>query len=230
MPPVASLISHPPFFDILHSQFGGQPDFMALFNTEDFDIENALSEEMKDCRLIIADSECWQSHKKAIQNIIHHCHLKPTLMCLGQMHGEDFTGRILPRPLKWGQFLDEVDRRLAISRDNIAAEMIDCAPFGHINISQSKWIATNGAEVPLTDRELILLHSLASTQSGALNKRTLYKAVWGYKDDLETHTLETHIYRLRQKIEPDPQNPVIIKTREDSYVLVNHENNICNTA
>lgn len=228
MPPVASFISHPPFFDILHSQFGAQPDFMAILNADDLKSDDTLSHDMKDCRLIITDSESWQNHKKDIQELIKHCYLKPAFMCLGQAQSDDFSGKMLPRPLKWGQFLDEVDRRLAISRDNITAEMIDCAPYGHIDIANSKWIAIGGAEVPLTDRELILLHSLASTQSGPLNKRTLYKAVWGYKDDLETHTLETHIYRLRQKIEPDPQNPVIIKTREDSYVLVNHENNICN--
>lgn len=74
------------------------------------------------------------------------------------------------------------------------------------------------ADIRLTDKERLLVRVLYEAGQQGLARRDLLKAVWGYADEAETHTLETHIYRLRQKLEPyNSQN--IIKAIDGFYVL-----------
>ena len=53
----------------------------------------------------------------------------------------------------------------------------------------------------LTDKERLLLRYLYEAGQEGIGRKELLKAIWGYADDAETHTLETHVYRLRQKLE-----------------------------
>lgn len=77
----------------------------------------------------------------------------------------------------------------------------------------------NGDVVILTEKERDILCVLAEHQAG-LSRSDLLTLVWGYNHAVETHTLETHVYRLRQKIEADPSVPTILVTIEDGYRLV----------
>ena len=53
----------------------------------------------------------------------------------------------------------------------------------------------------------------------AVNRQMLMHEVWGYNSTVTTHTLETHIYRLRQKIEADPTSPPLLVTEGGGYRL-----------
>lgn len=64
-------------------------------------------------------------------------------------------------------------------------------------------------EIRLTDKERLLLRFLYEAGDDGIARKQLLKDVWGYADDAETHTLETHIYRLRQKIEQHTTHEVI---------------------
>ena len=77
-----------------------------------------------------------------------------------------------------------------------------------------------GKKVRLTEKETNILKFLYRAQSGVVPRDVLLHEVWGYNAGVTTHTLETHIYRLRQKIEPDPSNARLLVTESGGYRLV----------
>ncbi len=65
-----------------------------------------------------------------------------------------------------------------------------------------------------------ILYVLNRSTDGVVARDVLLHEVWGYNAGVTTHTLETHIYRLRQKIEPDPSNARLLVTESGGYRLV----------
>ncbi len=76
-----------------------------------------------------------------------------------------------------------------------------------------------GRRVRLTEKEAAILKFLYRAGSTAVARQVLLNEVWGYNASVTTHTLETHIYRLRQKIEPDPANARLLVTEGGGYRL-----------
>ena len=78
----------------------------------------------------------------------------------------------------------------------------------------------NGQKVRLTEKETSILKYLYRTGERVASREILLNEVWGYNAGVTTHTLETHIYRLRQKIERDPSNAELLVTETGGYRLV----------
>ena len=74
-------------------------------------------------------------------------------------------------------------------------------------------------KIRLTEKETNILKFLYRAGGRTVERDTLLREVWGYNAGVRTHTLETHIYRLRQKIEPDPGNARILVTETGGYRL-----------
>jgi DNA-binding response OmpR family regulator len=74
--------------------------------------------------------------------------------------------------------------------------------------------------VRLTDKETQILEYLYRAGDRAITRDTLLGEVWGYQAGVTTHTLETHVYRLRRKIERDPARAEILVTEPGGYRLV----------
>jgi DNA-binding response OmpR family regulator len=72
----------------------------------------------------------------------------------------------------------------------------------------------------LTEKETAILKYLYRAGEKVVSRYTLLHEVWGYNAGVTTHTLETHIYRLRQKIEKDTANAEILVTESGGYKLV----------
>ncbi len=75
-------------------------------------------------------------------------------------------------------------------------------------------------KIRLTEKETNILKFLYRATEGVVPRDVLLHEVWGYNAGVTTHTLETHIYRLRQKIEPDPSNARLLVTESGGYRLV----------
>ena len=74
-------------------------------------------------------------------------------------------------------------------------------------------------KVRLTEKECAILKILYQADGERVAHRTLMEKVWGYSNTLSTHTLETHVYRLRQKIEADPTRPRLVLSKSGGYRL-----------
>ena len=81
-------------------------------------------------------------------------------------------------------------------------------------------ISPKGNKVRLTEKETSILRYLYRAGQRPVSRETLLQEVWGYNSGVTTHTLETHIYRLRQKIEKDAAAPAILVTEAGGYKLV----------
>ena len=75
-------------------------------------------------------------------------------------------------------------------------------------------------KVRLTEKETSILKYLYRSGAKVVGRETLLREVWGYNAGVTTHTLETHVYRLRQKIEADPSNAELLVTEPNGYRLV----------
>lgn len=80
-------------------------------------------------------------------------------------------------------------------------------------------ITEDEKKIRLTEKETNILKFLYRSQNGVVARDVLLHEVWGYNAGVTTHTLETHIYRLRQKIEPDPSNARLLVTESGGYRL-----------
>ena len=77
----------------------------------------------------------------------------------------------------------------------------------------------NNQKVRLTEKETSILKYLYRAGDKTVSRDVLLNEVWGYNAGVTTHTLETHIYRLRQKIEADPSNAELLVTESGGYRL-----------
>jgi hypothetical protein len=130
--------------------------------------------------------------------------------------GQDVAAPLvaLPKPLRLNQLVS----RLTEGTDSD----IDMMPLGRwrLDMAQKSLVdRETGRTDRLTDRELALLGLLIRQAPAALTREDLQSRLWGYHSEATTHTVETHIWRLRQKLEDDPASPTHLLTASDGYRL-----------
>ena len=77
----------------------------------------------------------------------------------------------------------------------------------------------NNEIIKLTEKEVAIIKYLYKAKDKIVSKNELLQEVWGYSPEVTTHTIETHIYRLRQKVEHEDVSAQIILTSDGGYQL-----------
>ncbi len=119
---------------------------------------------------------------------------------------------VITLPVRLGALLQRI-RQLSTAMPAVAMGAFIFDPALSVLVTSDK------EEVALTEKESAILKCLLRARGAFVNRRDLLTQVWGYAEGVETHTLETHIYRLRQKLEIDPARPVTLITAEQGYRL-----------
>jgi DNA-binding response OmpR family regulator len=120
----------------------------------------------------------------------------------------------LARPFRFSVLLQRL-HALASERD-VGGDGVRIGPYRFH--PAAKLLEEGGRKIRLTEKETNILKFLHDS-AGTVPRETLLHEVWGYGPAVATHTLETHIYRLRKKIEQDPGKAQILLTEEGGYRL-----------
>ena len=118
-------------------------------------------------------------------------------------------------PIKISNLIDQLNARLI--QQNYSAQ-------SNININKytldinSRVLKRSNNELKLTEREIDTIIFLKN-ENKPIKVDVLQKEVWKYGEDLETHTVETHIYRLRKKIKDTFNDDSFIQSKKDGYII-----------
>jgi DNA-binding response OmpR family regulator len=103
--------------------------------------------------------------------------------------------------------------RAALRRLNQGSEKVDLFSFDDVEVNFSKMeLHRDGQLIPLTPQEFKMLRFFLSNQERVISRTELLNEVWGYNNYPTTRTVDTHILRLRQKLEKNPTDPIHFRT------------------
>jgi DNA-binding response OmpR family regulator len=214
--------------DILREALGEQ-----LVMTEDFDVFEAASgsEAMARAKgelfdLVILDVGLPDTDGRELCKLMRKQGVKcPVLMLTGHDTDADTilgldagANDYVTKPFKFPVLLARIRAQLRTHEQSEDA-VFQLGPYT-FKPAQKMLVTENDKKVRLTEKETNILKFLYRASERVVPRDVLLHEVWGYNAGVTTHTLETHIYRLRQKIEPDPSNAEILVTESGGYRLV----------
>ena len=129
----------------------------------------------------------------------------------------DSQKEILLKPIKVSDLLAAISRKLALHNSDV--EELKIANYGFRRNEKVLINLDTKVRVRLTEKETDILWQLWQAPQNELSRQKLLSDIWGYTDEISSHTLETHIYRLRKKIENSSSEVLILTTTEDGYRL-----------
>jgi DNA-binding response OmpR family regulator len=121
------------------------------------------------------------------------------------------------KPFKFGVLLARVRAHLR-SHEQSEDAVFKVGPY-EFRPAVKMLVTQADKKIRLTEKETSILKFLYRAGGKPVTRDVLLDEVWGYNSGVTTHTLETHVYRLRQKIEPDPSNASILLTESGGYRL-----------
>ncbi len=149
----------------------------------------------------------------------------PIIMLTGNVSDADMilgldagANDYVPKPFKIAVLLARIRAQLRQHEQSEDA-VFTIGPFT-FKPAAKQLVDEKGGKIRLTEKESSILKYLYRADEKVVSRETLLHEVWGYNAGVTTHTLETHIYRLRQKIEKDPSAAQLLVTEAGGYKLM----------
>ena len=120
-------------------------------------------------------------------------------------------------PVRMRELLAEIEGARQQQADDVALA------FGYVLKVRPRQLQRGQVSIDLTDKEVSIIQCLVLAGAEGVAREQLLKKVWGFDSSLDTHTLETHIYRLRNKIRdlrPDMEEEALISATPGGYAIV----------
>ncbi|RZO32248.1 MAG: response regulator transcription factor [Rhodospirillaceae bacterium] len=124
----------------------------------------------------------------------------------------------ITKPFRFNVFMARVRAQLRTHEQSDDA-VFTVGPYAFLPAAKMLTNNETDRKIRLTEKETAILKFLYRAGGKVVSRDTLLDEVWGYNAGVNTHTLETHVYRLRQKVEPDPQRNAILVTEPGGYRL-----------
>ena len=173
-----------------------------------------ISADMPDNRttLLLVDED-----EKSLPNILSQNKEIPVVLFSSKKEASEFADVVIKKPLKLNSFLNALKSETLIPK----VRRKECLTFKEYSLYPVKkeiFSAQSQKTTKLTEKEVNIIKYLYQNTPNIASKEELLEKVWGYSSDATTHTVETHIYRLRQKVEKDGSSQLII-TENNGYRL-----------
>ncbi len=163
--------------------------------------------------------------REAVKILRRDGYRRPIIMLAAQDSDADAVRAVdsgandtLSKPFRFVELLARIRSQLRQYEASQDAE-IQVGPYTFRPTSKNL-VDAQGVKLRLTEKEAAILSYLHRAEQQPVTRETLLKHVWGYNANVTTHTLETHIYRLRQKIEDNPAEAQLLVTEGGGYKLV----------
>ena len=141
------------------------------------------------------------------------CYIKPSVI------QQFLLNKTIVKPFKMSRLTDEIDGLLEERGDKL---MVPTRIGKYLFLEDEGLLVgpDDRKKIRLTEKETAIIIRLSAANGESVSRKTLLEEVWGYKTGINSHTLETHIYRLRKKIEGLGSSSSFLKTSRDGYKLL----------
>lgn len=161
--------------------------------------------------------------REACKAMRHDGYAGPVIMLTGQTSESDTilglesgANDYVAKPVQFSVLLARIRAHLR-QHDHSEAVLLKVGPYTFQ--PSMKMLVCDDRKVRLTDKESSILKYLYRAGEQVVPREILLREVWGYSAEATTHTVETHIYRLRQKMERNPSRAEILVTEDAGYRL-----------
>lgn len=212
------------FFDLIKKQLNYSDEFNLVFISNLEDVFEIL--EKQKISLILCDIAFSASGGIELCKILHNRSIHIPFIIISEKSND--SDIILSLHSGANDFIDKFEK-INIIPAKIRRMIDDYEYFSEQEISFGNWIYSPknrmfkdfkyGTKIKLTEKEAGIIKFLRSSPDKSASRNDILSKVWGYHDDITTHTLETHIYRLRKKISKNDGRNKIIKTIPGGYML-----------